>query len=58
MDTFEYDDVFTEGYEAFHEGVLLLENPYPITSEYCSTWNIGWRQAQRDRQNSQRKQGV
>lgn len=33
---------FEDGYDAFYEGLELIENPYKMTTDQYGEWEAGW----------------
>lgn len=43
------DDIYAAGRQAFEEGALVVENPYPNIGHFGRAWFSGWLDALADR---------
>ena len=47
--TADPDWAYTQGYDAFREGVHLDDNPFPPKHRFYQMWRDGWTEAARER---------
>lgn len=43
---------YTEGADAYKDGIYIDQNPYPTNTQQHNLWVMGWQGAQYDKENS------